>query len=242
MDRLNALTGISTLKTIIGDEGDVIGILYRHIPIDPSFENNESRYRCTFAYSYPSDEKDKDDETPEETFNDVKRRIKENRPEGELTSILLEIWELAKVKDESDKENPLYKKKLDQLKKRPLRDIDPLSVKEWETTRVTLLGDAVHAMNIWGALGTNTALEDAFHFSEALRNFDENNWREGFYQYEKEMRIRAHKNVMISRNMALSYHVSYNTRVGISFRNLRYKFMGIMLSIISLWKGNGLGS
>ncbi len=182
----------------------------------------------------------KDDENPEEVFNDIKRRIKENRPEGELTSIILELWDLAKVRNDNKEKSP-FKTTFDQLKKRPLKDIDPLSVKEWETTRVTLLGDAAHAMNPWMALGTNSAIEDAFCLSEAFGNLNKNNWKEIFYNYEKEMRIRTSKNVIMSRKAAIDDHVSCNTRAGSFYTKLKFKCLGIMFSVISLCKGNGLG-
>ncbi|CAG8646393.1 3987_t:CDS:2, partial [Funneliformis caledonium] len=61
--------------------------------------NESSRYRVSFGYSYPSEQHEKDDnwtyknyelstskfpddENPEMVLNDIKKRIKENRPQG----------------------------------------------------------------------------------------------------------------------------------------------------------------
>jgi hypothetical protein len=177
MDRLLAITGNSLCQVTMGPKGDCTFLMFRLIPIDSS--NESSRYRVSFAYSYPSEHHEKndnwtykddelptskfpaDDENPEAVFNDIKKRIKENRPKGKLTDTFLEFWELAKLRIENDHEIYPFKT-FYPLRRRPLRDIDPGTIDQWETTRVTLLGDAIHAMNPWigiGFYGVNIIVE-----------------------------------------------------------------------------------
>ena len=60
---------------------------------------------------------------------------------------------MTKLRHENGYQNYPYKT-FHPLRRRPLRDIDPGTVDQWETTRVTLLGDAVHAMNPWFGIGS----------------------------------------------------------------------------------------
>ncbi|CAI2198527.1 1207_t:CDS:2, partial [Funneliformis geosporum] len=166
-DRMLSITGNGLIQSSMGPKGDCIFLFFRLIPIYSSNAIDEStRYRVTFSYSYPSEQHEKDDnwtykddelptskfpddENPKVVFNDIKKRIKENRPQGgELTDVFLEIWELVKLRFENDYEKYPFKT-LYPLRRRPLRDIDPETVDQWKTTRVTFLGDAVHAMNPW---------------------------------------------------------------------------------------------
>jgi 2-polyprenyl-6-methoxyphenol hydroxylase-like FAD-dependent oxidoreductase len=65
-----------------------------------------------------------------------------------------------------------------------------LPVAAWPTTRVTLLGDAIHAMTPAGGIGANTAMRDgallAKLLGEAARG--ERDWLSAIAQYEAEMR------------------------------------------------------
>ncbi|CAB4444067.1 unnamed protein product [Rhizophagus irregularis] len=187
--------------------------------MDHSNDNNNetSYYRVSFAYSYPSENHEKndnwtykddelptskfpDDENPEFVFNDIKKRIKENRPKGKLTDIFLEFWDLAKSRIENDHEI-CYP-----LRRRPLRDIDPGSVDQWETTRVTLLGDAIHAMNPWVGIGTNSAIEDAELLTNALANWSKDNWKEHIRNYELGLRGRGSFYVDLTRTSCIKKH------------------------------------
>ncbi|CAB5377447.1 unnamed protein product [Rhizophagus irregularis] len=188
--------------------------------MDHSNDNNNnetSYYRVSFAYSYPSENHEKndnwtykddelptskfpDDENPEFVFNDIKKRIKENRPKGKLTDIFLEFWDLAKSRIENDHEN-CYP-----LRRRPLRDIDPGSVDQWETTRVTLLGDAIHAMNPWVGIGTNSAIEDAELLTNALANWSKDNWKEHIRNYELGLRGRGSFYIDLTRTSCIKKH------------------------------------
>ena len=91
------------------------------------------------------------------------------------------------------------------MRRRPLRDIDPETIDQWETTRVTFLGDAVHAMNPWIGIGLfvlhhefcvriNTlCLPNFFSLgtSNALTNLDEVNWKKNIWKYELGLRGRG---------------------------------------------------
>lgn len=54
----------------------------------------------------------------------------------------------------------------------------------WESSKVTLLGDAVHCMPPTGGVGANTALRDAALLSECLKN----KGLDGIPEYESQMR------------------------------------------------------
>jgi 2-polyprenyl-6-methoxyphenol hydroxylase-like FAD-dependent oxidoreductase len=74
----------------------------------------------------------------------------------------------------------------------------PDGVPEWENEpRVTLIGDAVHAMTPAGGVGANTALRDAALLGRLLA--DAGGWKEGLTaEYEREMRPYASTNVKMS--------------------------------------------
>lgn len=74
----------------------------------------------------------------------------------------------------------------------------PEGVPEWENAaRVTILGDAVHAMTPAGGVGANTALKDAAFLGKLIA--DAQGWKEGITdEYEREMRLYASENVKMS--------------------------------------------
>ena len=74
----------------------------------------------------------------------------------------------------------------------------PVGVPEWESDpRVTLIGDAVHAMTPAGGVGANTALKDAALLGRLLA--DASGWNERLtLAYEREMRVYASANVKMS--------------------------------------------
>ena len=88
--------------------------------------------------------------------------------------------------------------------RRPLQDIDPLSVNTWKSSRVTLLGDAAHAMSPVLGLGTNITFEDANVLSQALLNYSSENYIQCIQEYENEMRKRTSAIVLRSRSRALT--------------------------------------
>jgi 2-polyprenyl-6-methoxyphenol hydroxylase-like FAD-dependent oxidoreductase len=74
----------------------------------------------------------------------------------------------------------------------------PDGVPAWDNdARVTLIGDAVHAMTPAGGVGANTALKDASVLGRLLG--EAGGWREGITnEYEREMRVYASPNVKMS--------------------------------------------
>ncbi|RGB28188.1 hypothetical protein C1646_768134 [Rhizophagus diaphanus] len=253
MDRMLSITGNSLCQVTMGPKGDCTFLMFRLFPIDSNDNNNKtSYYRVSFAYSYPSENHEKndnwtykddelptskfpDDENPEFVFNDIKRRIKENRPKGKLTDIFLEFWDLTKSRIENDHEN-CYP-----LRRRPLRDIDPGSVDQWETTRVTLLGDAIHAMNPWVGIGTNSAIEDAELLTNALANWSKDNWKEHIRNYELGLRGRGSFYVYLTRTSCIKQHQICDGFLSIMIRNFMFRFNSVIAYIKSCWYGDGYG-
>lgn len=75
------------------------------------------------------------------------------------------------------------------------------SVPQWTPGRVTLLGDAIHAMSPAGGLGANTALRDASHLSQALAHVGPgDDLRAAIGHYEAGMRKRAALALQASRS------------------------------------------
>lgn len=74
----------------------------------------------------------------------------------------------------------------------------PDGVPEWDSEpRVTLIGDAVHAMTPAGGVGANTALRDAALLGRLLA--EGGGWHDGLTaSYEREMRPYASANVKAS--------------------------------------------
>ncbi|CAG8594785.1 1516_t:CDS:2 [Rhizophagus irregularis] len=184
MDRMLSITGNSLCQVTMGPKGDCTFLM---------FQNHEKNDNWTYKDDELPTSKFPDDENPEFVFNDIKKRIKENRPKGKLTDIFLEFWDLAKSRIENDHEN-CYP-----LRRRPLRDIDPGSVDQWETTRVTLLGDAIHAMNPWVGI-------DAELLTNALANWSKDNWKEHIRNYELGLRGRGSFYIDLTRTSCIKKH------------------------------------
>src|SRR5699024_1294825 len=64
---------------------------------------------------------------------------------------------------------------------RSLFDIEPLD--HWSTNRITLLGDAAHAMLHHQGSGANMAIQDAKALAESLRDFE--TLQEALQAYQK---------------------------------------------------------
>ncbi len=104
-----------------------------------------------------------------------------------------------------DRLRPIFEEQIDEeaafLKMSTSR---PDGVPEWESEpRVTLIGDAVHAMTPAGGVGANTALRAAAFLGRSLA--DAAGWKEGLTaDYEREMRRYASANVKMSFERASS--------------------------------------
>ncbi|CAG8625613.1 FAD/NAD(P)-binding domain-containing protein [Rhizophagus irregularis] len=200
IDRFIRINGNSLFQKTLGLNGDATFIIYRLIPIEQEQEQNdknEPHYRTTLAFSYPTKlddnvENDKikvDDNDPASVIDHAKHMIRKLRPECELTNIMLELWSLVpRTAPDSDK-YPF--KTYNPVQRRQMQDINPLSVNEWTSSRVTLLGDAAHAMSPVLGLGANNAIQDADVLSQALLNYSPENYISCIKEYENEMLKRT---------------------------------------------------
>jgi 2-polyprenyl-6-methoxyphenol hydroxylase-like FAD-dependent oxidoreductase len=99
----------------------------------------------------------------------------------------------------NDRLRPIFEEQIDEeaafLKMSTSR---PDGVPEWDNEpRVTVIGDAVHAMTPAGGVGANTALKDAAFLGRLLAAAG--GWKEGLTaDYEREMRGYASANVKVS--------------------------------------------
>ncbi|POG64818.1 hypothetical protein GLOIN_2v1671817 [Rhizophagus irregularis DAOM 181602=DAOM 197198] len=101
--------------------------------------------------------------------------IRKLRPECEMTDILLELWDLAPKAIPKKSEDYLFKT-YNPIQLRKVRDINPLTINSWTSSRVTLIGDAVHAMSPLLGLGTTHAIQDAEALSQALLEYSPENY------------------------------------------------------------------
>jgi 2-polyprenyl-6-methoxyphenol hydroxylase-like FAD-dependent oxidoreductase len=74
------------------------------------------------------------------------------------------------------------------------------AIAAWTPSRVTVLGDAIHAMSPAGGSGANTALRDAARLCRALTTADGDDITTAIGQYEHEMRDRGYAAVAASAN------------------------------------------
>jgi 2-polyprenyl-6-methoxyphenol hydroxylase-like FAD-dependent oxidoreductase len=113
------------------------------------------------------------------------------KPAADLSRELTSGWH--------DRLRPIFEEQIDEeaafLK---MSTSSPHGVHEWDNEpRVTLIGDAVHAMTPAGGVGANTALKDAAFLGRLLGAAG--GWREGLTaEYEREMRPYASANVKMS--------------------------------------------
>ncbi|CAI2166036.1 16072_t:CDS:2 [Funneliformis geosporum] len=247
MDKFIKLHGNSLLHKSIGIHGDASLVTFRLIPIEQeqNYKNiknkencNETHYRATINFSYPANlddvESDKikvDDNDSASVVEHVKEIIRKLSPECETTDILLELWDLAPKVTPKDPEKYPFKT-YNPTQRRNYRDINPSSVSPWKSSRVTLIGDAVHAMNPILGLGTNNAIQDADLLSQALINSSTEVLISSIQVYEKEMRKRATADVLKSRTVALkmSNPVGY---FGFIIRNGSLKVVNFILNILN---------
>ena len=213
VDQLIKVHGNALLQKSIGIKGDWTFELFRLIPIeqDPSHKDEkdfvEPHYRTTLNFVYPAGLDDKesdkikiDDNDPGSIVEYTKHLIRLLRPECELTDIQLKIWDLVPRENLNNSEKYPFKT-YNPVQRRRLQDINPLSVNSWPSSRVTLLGDAAHAMSPLFGLGTTNAIQDADVLSQALLNYTSENYISCIKEYENEMLKRSSENVLDSRTV-----------------------------------------
>ncbi|POG58495.1 hypothetical protein GLOIN_2v1730144 [Rhizophagus irregularis DAOM 181602=DAOM 197198] len=92
-----------------------------------------------------------------------------------MTDVLLELWDLAPKA--VPKESQTYPfKTYNPIQLRKVRDINPLTINSWTSSRITLIGNAAHAMSPLLGLGTTHAIQDAEALSQALLNYSPENY------------------------------------------------------------------
>ncbi|MED4074466.1 FAD-dependent oxidoreductase [Priestia endophytica] len=81
-----------------------------------------------------------------------------------------------------------------------VRSVEPLD--PWETSRVTLIGDAIHAMPPSFGAGSNLALRDASVLAKQIIEIEEGRkgWKEAIARYEEEMRAHDYPIFEMSSN------------------------------------------
>ncbi|GBB87544.1 hypothetical protein RclHR1_00140048 [Rhizophagus clarus] len=209
MDEAIKVHGNSLIQMSLGTKGEWTFNLFRLVPVEQDSDNEndsvEPHYRVTLCLAYPSQldikESDKikvDDNDPASIIDYVKYLIQTLRPKCELTDIILKIWDFVPKTTPNDPEKYPFRT-YNPVQRRTLQDIDPLSVNTWKTSRVTLLGDAAHAINPVLGLGTNNAIKDADLLSQALCNYTSENYISCIQEYEKEMRKRNSADVLKAR-------------------------------------------
>ncbi|CAB4373903.1 unnamed protein product [Rhizophagus irregularis] len=241
MDRASKIHGNVLARKTLGTKGDSTFMMTRLIPIkqEQNVEKNEPHYRATLVYSYPSEldnvdtesEKTKvDDNDPASVIEHVKRLIRTLRPDCELTDLLLELWDLAPKTIPNDPIKFPFKN-YNPVQRRMMRDIDPMSIKSWTSSRVVLLGDAAHAMSPILGLGANNAIQDANKLSQALLKYTDNNIS-FIEEYEKEMLKRTSADVLKSRNVTFKTSTPLGL-FGVIARDSILKVINVMINFYS---------
>ena len=239
VDKLVKVHGNALIQKSLGINGDWTFELFRLIPIEQDLNDEknfvEPHYRTTLNFSYPSkldvkeSEKFKiDNNDPESIIEYTKHLIRSLRPECELTDIQLKLWDLVPRENPNDSKKYPFKT-YNPTQRRKLQDIDPRSVNTWTSSRVTLLGDAVHAMNPLLGLGTNNAIEDADVLSQALLNYSPESYISCIQEYEREMIKRTSADVLKGRKFA----IRQSQPVGYFGMIIRNSFMKIINSLIN---------
>ena len=246
MDRINKIHGNILTRKSLGKEGDSTIIISRTIPIDQEEQNydekndfNEPHYRTTLAYTYPTELYDNveykvDDKDPASVIEHVKYLTRKLRPECEITDIILELWDLVPKTIPNDPVKFPFKT-YNPIQRRMIRDIDPKTIIDsWKSSRVTLLGDAAHAMSPVLGRGANNAIQDADALSQALLKYTDNDIS-CIEEYEKEMIKRSSAEVLKSRTAMFKTSEPIG-HFGLFVRNSILKTINAMLNFYSFAK------
>ncbi|CAG8833915.1 15841_t:CDS:2, partial [Racocetra persica] len=150
-EKLLAFHNNALMQRSVGINGDAFFSFMRFVPVDQS---DEPYYRLGIAFHYPTilDTEDPnsklvDDDDPKSVMKHTISRIKQLRPPCELTDLMIDIFSLVPYSDPGEKYPKYPFREYNAPRRRPLRDVNPLSVEPWKNDRVILLGDAAHAMN-----------------------------------------------------------------------------------------------
>ncbi|KAN0037899.1 hypothetical protein ACTA71_000070 [Dictyostelium dimigraforme] len=118
----------------------------------------------------------------------------------------------------------------------PLTQASP--IENYQTSRVTLLGDSVHAMTSHAGIGGNTAIKDALELGNTFTKIFINGLptNETLSSYEMEMLSRGFKAVDFSRSNTERIHANEVGWFGEKIRNTFFKlfYQLISLGIIKL--------
>ncbi|CAI2168605.1 20063_t:CDS:2, partial [Funneliformis geosporum] len=199
VDRI-IMNGNSLTQQSISRDGDALTLGFRLIPIEVDITANTSddqiHYPAMIHYAYYThwDTRNQNvhvnDDDPQSVIDHVKNLIKQHRRPSKLTDLYLELLSLVPVSSPKEFETSFFKT-YNPPRRKPLLDINPRSIEPWESTRVTLLGDAIHAMNPVLGLGTNSALLDADLLVKCLSNYEKDGYKQCIQNYENILRIRA---------------------------------------------------
>jgi hypothetical protein len=157
-DRYIELNGNCTTQVTYGQDGDHTVTIMRLIPIETDIENtpdDQLHYRMGLCYTYYShwDKNiDIDDNDTQSVIDHIRNIIKQHRKPCEFTDFLLEFISHVPTSPPKGPEKK-FKRTYNPTRRRKMQDINPMSIEPWESTRVTLLGDAVHAMNFFLGYG-----------------------------------------------------------------------------------------
>ncbi|PKC56444.1 FAD/NAD(P)-binding domain-containing protein [Rhizophagus irregularis] len=250
MDRLIKVNGNSVIQKLLGLNGDSTFIGLRLIPIEQeqNFKNknhsDELHYRITMFYFYSSEldneEIEKINNNPALVVEHIKNMIRKLRPECEMTNILLELWDLVPKAVPKESEDFPFKT-YNPIQLRKVRDINLLTINSWTSSRVTLIGDAAHAMSPYLGLGTTHAIQDAEALSQALLNYSPENYISCIKEYENKMLKRATVDVLKSRYATIK-QVTPVGYFGLIIRNrgLLYIILDIVKFCYYCIRGNAL--
>ncbi|PKY49016.1 FAD/NAD(P)-binding domain-containing protein [Rhizophagus irregularis] len=239
IDRLIKVNGNSLIQKTLGLNGDSTLIALRLIPIEQeqNFKNknnsDELHYRITMFYFYSSEldneETEKFNNNPALVVEHIKNMIRKLRPECEMTDVLLELWDLVpKAVPKKSEDFPF--KTYNPIQLRKVRDINLLTINSWTSSRVTLIGDAAHAMSPYLGLGTTHAIQDAEALSQALLNYSPENYISCIKEYENKMLKRAPVDVLKSRYATIK-QVTPVGYFGLIIRNSILKTTNFLMKI-----------